>query len=148
MHLLPLLWALAVMAIIICAFIRESRERASNAPLRFDIEMQVCFSIALDYAMLLGRGGYWIALKGPKRLVVGTEAFMVVSSLGAAYAFRGCESSITFSQAPSRVVSRDWIVITGQYGARQVQLAVTKKGKLPEIWQAIAGTGAAPGSSA
>jgi hypothetical protein len=149
MHLLlPLLWALAVMAIIICAFIRESRDRARNAPLRFDIEMQVCFSTALDHAMILGRGGYWIAIKGPKRLVVGTDAFMVVSSLGAAYALRGCESSIAFSQEPSRVVTRDWIVITGQNGAREVQLAVTRKGSLPEIWQALTGTGAAPRSSA
>jgi len=148
MHLLPLLWALAIVAVIVYAFIRESRDRARNAPLRFDIEMRVCFSTALDHAMILGTGGFWIALKGPKRLVVGTEAFMVVSSMGAAYAFRGCESSITFSQAPSRVVNRDWIVITGQNGARQVQLAVTKKGRLPEIWQALAGTGAATGSSA
>ena len=148
MHLLPLLWALAVMAIIICAFIRESRERASNAPLRFDIEMQVCFSTPLDHAMILGRGGYWIAIKGPKRLVVGTDAFMVVSSLGAAYALRGCESSIAFSQEPSRVVTRDWIVIAARNGTREVQLAVTKKGRLPEIWQALTGTGAAPGSSA
>jgi len=74
MHLLPLLWALAIVAVIVYAFMRESRDRARNAPLRFDIEMRVCFSTALDHAMILGTGGFWIALKGPKRLVVGTEA--------------------------------------------------------------------------
>jgi hypothetical protein len=148
MNLLPLLLGPAIIAIIMYAFIRENRERASNAPLRFEIETRACFSTKLDHAMLLTRGGYWIAVKGPKQLVVGTDAFMVVSSLGPVYVFRGCESSITFSQEPSRVVTRDWIVITGQNGTRQVQLAVTKKGSLPEIWQALAGTGAAPGSSA
>jgi hypothetical protein len=104
----------------------------------------VCFSTTLDYARLLGTGGFWIAIKGPKRLVVGTDAFMVVSSFGAAYAFRGRESSIAFSQAPSGVVNRDWIIITGQYGARSVQLGVTRKGSLPDIWQALTGAGAAP----
>ena len=148
MSLPPLLWTLAIIAIIMYAFIRESRERAMKAPLRFEIEARVCFSTKLDYAMILGRGGYWIAVKGPKRLVVGTDAFMVVSSLGPVHVFRGCESSIAFSQAPSRVVTRDWIVVTGRDGARQVQLAVTKKGSLPEIWQAFVGTGAAPESSA
>lgn len=144
MNLLPLLWTLVIIVGLMYVFIRGNRERAGNAPLRFDIEAQVCFSTALDHAMFLGRGGYWIALKGPKRLVVGTDAFMVVSSFGVAHAFRGCESSIAFSQAPSRVVTRDWIVITGQKGARQVQLAVTKRASLPEIWQALAETGAAP----
>lgn len=149
MHLLPLLWVLPIIVIIVYAFIRENRERARNAPLRFDIEARVCFSTALDRAMLLGQGGFWVALRGRKRLVVGTDAFMVVSSSsGMAHAFRGCESSIAFSQAPSRVVTRDWIVITGHNGGRQVQLAVTRKGSLPEIWQALAGAGAAPGSSA
>jgi hypothetical protein len=148
MKLLPLLWALGVIAIIVYAFIRESRERARNAPLRGEIEARVCFSTVLDRARFRGTGGYWIAIKGPKRLVVGTEAFMVVSSSGAVFALRGCESSFAWSQAPSRVVNRDWIVITGQNGTRQVQLAVTKKGGLPEIWQALAGTGAAPGTPA
>lgn len=146
MKLVPLLWTLVIIVGLMYVFIRQNRERARNAPLRGDIEVQVCFSTALDYARILGTGGYWIAIKGPKRLVVGANAFMVVSSFGAVHVFRGCESSIAFSQAPSRVVNRDWIVITGQDGARQVQLAVTKKGKLPEIWRAFAGTGAALGS--
>ena len=148
MKLLPLLWTLAIIAGLMYVFIRQNRERVRNAPLRGDIEARVCFSTALDYARILGTGGHWIAVKGPKRLVVGTDAFMIVSSFGAAHVFRGRESSIAFSQAPSRAVKRDWIVITGQNGDRQVQLAVTKKGKLPEIWQAFAGTGAALGSSA
>jgi hypothetical protein len=145
MNLLPLLWTVTIVAGLVYVFIRQNRERARNAPLRFDIEARVCYSTALDRAVILGTGGYWIAIKGPKRLVVGTDAFMVVSSLGPVFAFRGCESSITFSQAPSRVVTRDWIVITGQNGTRPVQLAVTvtKKGSMPEIWQALAGAGAA-----
>lgn len=59
------------------------------------------------------------------------------------FVFRGRESSIALSQMPSLLVARDWIVITGQAGGRQVQLAITKKEGLPDIWLALAGTGAA-----
>jgi hypothetical protein len=132
-------------------FMQKNRERAMNAPLRGEIEARVCFETTLDHASILGTGGFggtrgmWIARRRPMRLVVGTDAFMVYSPFGWEYVFRGCESSIAFSQAPSFLVNRDWIVITGQNGARQVQIAVTKKDSLPEIWQALAGTGAAPG---
>jgi hypothetical protein len=73
--------------------------------------------------------------------VVGTDAFLVTGPFGE-YVFRGCESSIAFSQAPSHVITRDWIIITGHNGTRQVRLAVTKKGSLTQIGQALAGTGA------
>jgi hypothetical protein len=57
------------------------------------------------------------------------------------YVFTGCESSITFSQMPSGLAARDWIVITGQAGGRQVQLAIMKKEGLPDVSQALVGTG-------
>ena len=56
------------------------------------------------------------------------------------YVFMGRESSIALNQAPSRLGNRDWIVITGQAGGRQVRLAITRD-NLPEVWQALAGTG-------
>jgi len=55
------------------------------------------------------------------------------------FVFSGPESSIAFGQA---VNPDDYIVITGQVGGRQVQLAITGD-NLPHIWQALAGTGAA-----
>jgi hypothetical protein len=83
----------------------------------------------------------WIPLRGPKRLTVGTDAFMVTARQAQRdFVFTGCETSIALSQAPSLIVSRDWIVITGQAGDRQVQLAITGD-NLPEVWQALAGTG-------
>ena len=86
----------------------------------------------------------WIRFKGPKRLVVGADAFMIsMPQALREYVFTGRESSIAISQAPSRLAERDWIIITGQAGGRQVQIAITKKEGLPEIWQALAGTGAA-----
>jgi hypothetical protein len=85
----------------------------------------------------------WISLRGPKRLVVGTDAFMVSAPQALRdYVFTGRESSIALSQAPSRLVNRDWIVITGQDRGRQVQLAITRD-DLPELWQALARTGVA-----
>ncbi len=58
------------------------------------------------------------------------------------FVFTGRES-IRSSQAPSRLVQRDWIVIAGQASDRPVGLAITKKAGPSDIWQALAGTGAA-----
>lgn len=147
----PVLVVLAMIAIFVYMFVQQNRVRARNAPLRGEIEARVRYTTTLDLVSQLGTGGFWggtrgmwiaVMKGGTKRLVVGTDAFLVAGPLGE-YAFRGCESSIAFSQAPSRVVTRDWIIITGQHGTRQVQLAVTKNGSLTQIWKALAGTGAA-----
>jgi hypothetical protein len=107
----------------------------------------VSFRTPLYRASVLGTGGFggtrgmWIPLRGPKRLIVGTDTFMVSAPLALReYVFTGRESSIALSQAPSQLVDRDWIVITTQAGGRQVRLAITRD-NLPEIWQALAGTG-------
>jgi hypothetical protein len=148
----PLLGVLFIIGGWIYMFRRQSGERAANAPLRSEIEAQVRFEMRLDQARILGTGGfggtrgYWISLRGPKRLTVGTDAFMVSASQALReFVFTGRETSIAFSQAPSRLGHREWIVITGPAGGRQVQLAITRD-NLPEVWQALAGTGAAPES--
>src|SRR5690349_16384799 len=83
----------------------------------------------------------WIPLRGPKRLTVGTDAFMVSAPQALReYVFTGRDSSIALSQAPSRIVHRDWIVVTLEDGGRRLRLAITGD-NLPEVWQALAGTG-------
>lgn len=138
----------AVTCVIVYLFVRRNRERAGNAPLRNEIQGRVCLSTPLDHVSILGTGGFggtrglWIRFKGPKRLVVGADAFMIsMPQALREYVFTGRESSIAIGQAPSRLAERDWIIITGQVGGRQVQVAITKKEGLPEIWQALAGTG-------
>jgi hypothetical protein len=147
---LPVLFSVVVISGILYLFVRQNRERTANAPLRGEIQAEARFAAKLDHASILGTGGFrgtrgqWIRLRGPKRLVVGADAFMISSAQAPRdFVFTGHESSIRFSQAPSRLIQRDWIVITGQDGDGQVQLAITKKEGLPEIWQALAGTGAA-----
>lgn len=154
MRWLPLIWTLVIIGGLVCVFVRQARERSRSAPLRAemraDIGARVCFATTIDRVRILGTGGFggtrgqWIAVMkgGPKRLVVGTDAFQVVGPFGE-YVFRGAESSIAFSKEPSRAVTRDWIIITGQSGTRQVQLAISRKDALPEIWRALEGTGAA-----
>ena len=148
----PLITALAIIGVAVYLFMRRNGERAANAPLRGEIAGKVCFETILYRASIFKTAGFggtrsqWIPLRGPKRLIVGTDAFMVSAPLALReFVFRGSESSIAFSQGPSRVVSRDWIVTSGQKGGRQVQLAITKEGGMPEIWQALAEAGAAPG---
>jgi hypothetical protein len=139
-----------ILAGILYLFMRQNRERSTNAPLRGEIRAGVRFATRLDHVSILGTGGFggtrgqWIRLRGPKRLVVGADAFMI--SLPQAlreFVFTGCESAIRYSQAPSRLAQRDWIVISGQVSGREVQLAITKNAGMPDIWQALAGTGAA-----
>ena len=147
MDLLPeVLIPLLIAGGFVYLFTRRNRERAGNAPLRGEIEAQVRFEATLDRASILGTGGFggtrgvWIPLRGPKRLIVGTDAFMVSAPQALSeFVFRGSESSIAFGQV---VNPDDCIMITGQAGGRQVQLAITG-GNLPDIWQALAGTGAA-----
>jgi hypothetical protein len=145
--LIPLL----IIGGIVYLFVRRRRERETNAPLRGEIEARVCFATPLDRVSKLGTGGfeggtrgYWIALRGPTRLTVGTDAFMVSAPQALReYVFTGRESSIAFSQEPSRAVTRDWIIITGQTAAGEIQLAISRREGLPQIWEALAGTGAA-----
>lgn len=144
----------AVLCVIAYLFVRRNRERAGGAPLRAggaplrnEIEARVSFRSPLYRASVLGTGGFggtrgmWIPLRGPKRLIVGTDAFTVSAPQALReYVFTGRQSSIALSQAPSLLVNRDWIVITTQASGRQVRLAITRD-NLPEVWQALAGTG-------
>lgn len=140
---------LAIACSIVYLFARRNRERNENAPLRNEIAAGVTLRTSLRRASVLGIGGFggtrgmWIPLRGPKRLTVGTGGFTVSASLASReFTFTGSDSSIALSQAPSRVVSRDWIVITRNDGNRQIRLAITRD-NLPEVWQALAGTGVA-----
>lgn len=75
------------LALILCVaavlVIGWNRERARNAPLRSEIKGQVCFEAALGRVSQLwtgwlrGSSGEWVPLRGPKRLIVGTDAFIV-----------------------------------------------------------------------
>lgn len=149
MDLLPrVLIPLLILGGIVYLFTRRNRERDRNAPLRGEIAARVCFETALDRVSILGTGGFggtrgvWISVRGPKRLIVGTDAFMISAPRALReFVFRGPESSITFSQA---VNPDDCIMIAGQADGRQVQLAITGD-SLRDIWQALAGTGAALG---
>jgi hypothetical protein len=79
-------------------------------------------------------------VRGPKRLIVGTDAFMISAPQALReFVFRGPESSIAFGQA---VNPDDCIMIAGQADGRQVQLAIAGD-NLQDIWQALAATGAA-----
>ena len=106
------------------------RQRGRNPELRGNIQAHISFETAIGHASLLGTRGYQgfggtrgrrIPLRGPRRLTVGMDAFLFSAPNALKeYAFRGRECSITYSQAPSRFVNRNWIVITGEAEGRQL----------------------------
>jgi hypothetical protein len=135
--------------------VSRNRQRAAVAPqLRGEIEAQECFIMPLHDVSIFGPGRFagslrhWVPLPAPRRLIVGTDAFIVSvpnaghGAGGPEVVFRGCECSIAYNQAPSCLGKRDCIVITGQARRRQVQLAITHD-NLRDIWHALATTGAA-----
>jgi len=141
---------LAVPCGILYLFVRRNRERDENAPLRDDIEAGASFVAPLHRARVLGTGGFggtrgmWISLRGPKRLAVSADAFLVSAPQALReYVFTGRDSSIALSRSPSGVVDREWVVITRPDVGRELRLAITGD-NLPEIWTALAGTGATP----
>ena len=144
---------LVILAIIVCGaaglVIKRNRQRAGNAPLRGEIEARVCFESPLDRVEKLGSGGfggtgYWYTQRGPTRLIVGADAFMISAPQALSeFVFTGAESSISLAQMRFGPAGQDWIVIAGHSGGRQVQLAITHGGNLMGIWRALAATGAA-----
>jgi hypothetical protein len=149
-HVLPVLFVLAIAVLFAFALLQQHRERVRDAPLRAEITAEARFEMTLDRVRYWWTGGSrdrgrWIRVRnGPMRLIVSPDAFMVRTP-GAVYVFRGSETTIEFSQEPSRSASRDWMVITTQNGDRQLRIAVSKKGSMQEIWRVLAGTGATPG---
>ena len=139
---------LVIVGGFVSLFVRRNRERAVNAPLRAEIGAQVRFKTRLHRVKILGTGGwsggtrgYWLTARGPTWLTVGTDAFIISNPQGfREYAFRGSGTSMMVTQAPSGWDVRDWIVLTAQIAGRQRQIAITRD-DLPEVWQALAGTG-------
>jgi hypothetical protein len=137
---------LAIPCGILYLIARRNRDRNENAPLRDEIEAEASLRMPLHRASVLGTGGFggardrWIPLRGPKRLTVGADGFVVSAPQALReFAFAGRDSSIEVSRAPSRIVNRDWIIMTPRDGGRS--LAITSD-NLPEVWQALAATGA------
>jgi len=145
MNLIQLVIPLLIAGVWVRLLMQRKRERATNAPLRSYVLSQVRFETTFLRASRLGARREWIPLRGPKRLIVGTDAFVVSAPQALReFAFTGAESSIAFTRMPGRLAgrARDWIVITGPSGGSQVQLAIGPDNLL-QVWQALAETGAA-----
>ena len=145
MNLIQLVIPLLIAGVWVRLLMQRNRERATNAPLRSNVLAQVRFETTFFRASRLGARREWIPLRGPKRLIVGTNAFVVSAPQALReFAFTGGESSVAFTRMPGRLAGRDrdWIIITGQSGGSQVQLAIGPDNLL-QVWQALTETGAA-----
>ena len=70
--------------------------------------------------------------------------------VGPSYYFNAPETTIAVSRNPLRIYGidgrREWIVVRGKQGDREVQLSLTKRFFLDEVWNALVAAGAIPRS--
>ena len=66
------------------------------------------------------------------------------------YYFNAPETTIAVSRSPMRIYGidgrREWIVVRGKQDDREVQLSLTKRFFLDEVWNALVAAGAIPRS--
>jgi hypothetical protein len=156
LRLLALVAPAVVVSLLISAGMRAylSRQRGRIAALTSKTEAEPRFETTLNAARVAKPstfapdGRAWFSLRAPVQLMVGADAFIVSAPKAfQVYAFRGCECSISLSQAPSSpFAQRDWIVIMGLCkgpvgSSRQARLAIAHD-NIWEIWRALAATGA------
>jgi hypothetical protein len=132
------------------------RQRVRTAALRSQIAAGVRFETTLDAVRVYKANGNlwggdrsWFSLLGHAQLIVGADTFAISAPKAFSdYAFRGCECSISLSQAPSCPFRQRYCIVISGRGitplgsGRQAQLAISH-GNLLEIWRALAATGAA-----
>jgi hypothetical protein len=87
-------------------------------------------------------------------LIVRGDMFRVGAPFGLivfpSYYFNAPETTIAVSRGPLRIYGidgrREWIVVRGKQGDREVQLSLTKRFFLDEVWNALVAAGAIPRS--
>jgi hypothetical protein len=87
-------------------------------------------------------------------LIVRGDMFRVGAPFGLivvpSYYFNAPETTIAVSRSPLRIYGidgrREWIVVRGKQGDREVQLSLTKRFFLDEVWNALVAAGAIPRS--
>ncbi len=97
---------------------------------------------------------WWTGTSSWMELVVRVDAFEVLCPLrlvrvvlGLEYYFKARETTIRVTRAPSGILKRDWIVVTGQRLGQEIQLAIaqsTYRGGILDAWNALLRAGSVP----
>ena len=151
--------ALAVVVALVVAVVGQIVfRRYQNAPLRREMRTQaITFRTELDWVKIPDPP-WWAreaedGLRGMELIVRGgmfevSTVFRVV--IGLEYCFRARETTIELSRNPLRIYGmdtrREWIVVRGRQADRDIQLAMTKRHFLDDVWNALVAAGAVPTS--
>lgn len=125
---------------------REARRWFRSTPLRREWKARaVTFRTELDWVRYSPDGEM-----RQLELIVRGDMFRVGAPFGVfpglSQYFRAPETMIEVSRSPLRIYGidgrREWIVVRGKQGDRDVQLSLTKRFFLDEVWNALAAAGA------
>ena len=148
--------ALCVAAGFVFIYGRIWFRRHREAPLRREVRTRnVTFGTVLDRVKVSDSGGWpkWVEVSAPMGLFVRGDAIEVSSSvaplrvvMGLEYYLPAAETSIEMSRSPSRIRRKDWIVLTGRQGGKDIQVAITTTNHhaLLQAWNALFTAGAIP----
>lgn len=120
-----------------------------NAPLRREMRAQaITFQTQLSWVKFSDR-----EVRNPELIVRG-EMFRVDASFGLLpnleYYFRAPGTTIELSRNPPRIYGvetrQEWIVVRGSQAGRKIQLSMTTRYFLDDVWNALIAAGAVPTS--
>jgi hypothetical protein len=151
--------ALAVVVAVVMAILGQIvLRRHRTASLRRDMRTQaITFRTELDWVKIADPP-WWAretedGLRGMELIV--RDGMVEVSTLfraviGLEYCFRARETTIELSRNPLRIYGmdtrREWILVKGRQADRDIQLAMTKRHFLHDVWNALVAAGAVPTS--
>lgn len=152
---MQLVLAVVVAVGVAVSFGRIWLRRHKDAPLRREVRAQdVIFRTELEYVKMTPNREWWTGTSSWMELVVRVDAFEVSCPLrpvrvvlGLEYYFKARETTIRVTKAPSGILKRDWIVVTGQRLGQEIQLAIaqsTYRGGIPDAWNALVRAGSVP----
>ncbi len=138
--------------------------RRRQTPLRREIRARdITFRVTLDRVSVTEPGwlqpdsDFDVPISSPVELIVRGDAFEISSArplgrvvMGLEYYFRAGETSVELNRPIPRIYGIDTpprIIVRGWQAGKKVQLTIRQKNDPLEIWNALTGAGAVPGST-
>jgi hypothetical protein len=153
-----------VIAVFALTYGRVWLRRWRQTPLRREVRArEITFRVTLDRVSVTEPGwlqpdsDFDVPISSPVELIVRGDGFEVSSArplgrvvMGLEYYFRAGETSVELNRPIPRIYGIDTpprIIVRGWRAGKKVQLTIRQKNDPLQIWSALTGAGAVPGST-